>query len=99
MPDASWPDRWAQWNGEHEEWGYQDVRAYQTAFHKAEVSLTGERDGLRWFYDPLARLSPGELKAEAAAGNRWAKRLVESRGRAGLASLRESGIRFVDERR
>ncbi len=98
MPDASWPERWRQWNREHDAWVYLDVRAYQTAFHRAEVSLAGGPDGLRWFYDPLARLSPVELKTEAAAGNRWAKRLIDSRKQAWRDSLREHGIAYIEER-
>ena len=49
--DDSWEDRFRRWNTRHRTWRYPDRRRFITAFHKAERSLTGDRGGLRPFYD------------------------------------------------
>lgn len=86
--DASWSERRQAWNEAHPDWEFQDNRALTTAVHDAEKSLTGERHGLAWFYDPIARLSRDELISLADQGNAAAIRIRRRREDAGWASIK-----------
>lgn len=87
----SWNRKWRN----RPDWRYKDVRALVTALHRAEAELTGDRHGLAWFYDPLARLTAEELNQLADAGDRHAERLRDRRMAEGFASIRKAGIRVV----
>lgn len=47
----TWQERVETWNATHPGQEYADRRALLNAFQKAARSLTGEKDGLRWYYD------------------------------------------------
>lgn len=80
MPrDTTWRARWQawqqRWEGERPEWLFAGQRQLNTAFHKAELSLTGENGGLRPFYDPVewAASQPlGDFYALFKAGDKYA---------------------------
>jgi hypothetical protein len=76
-PGATWDERLDLWNDAHLQWRYPDRRPFQSAFRSAEESLTGERGGLEWFHDPIARLPFDELIA-AAKHDRAAKRRLRA---------------------
>lgn len=48
--EASWRERMAAWNERYPQWGYRDVRAFTSAFHRAEAQLSGARFGLLRLY-------------------------------------------------
>ena len=68
-------------------WAYPDVRAFERDFRRAERQLTGQRYGLEWFYDPLARLDLPDLYGARSAGERGADRLIKRR----RAEMQRSG--------
>jgi len=55
-PNTPWRDRLAGWNARcAEEWKYDDVRAFEREFRRAEQQLTGRKWGLAWFYEQAVR--------------------------------------------
>lgn len=91
-PDAEWSERFERWNRRHRKWRYASRDAFTTACHDAEKQLTGSRSGLRWYYDPSARLSVAEVGRRAAAGDAAAKRELQRRSAEGLESIRDARI-------
>ena len=65
-PGIEWDERLTLWNEAQPNWRYPDRRQFVSAFRSAEESLTGERRGLEWFYDPISRVPIDELRALAA---------------------------------
>ena len=55
-PDTPWRVRLERWNAQcTEDEAFTDVRAFERAFRRAELQLTGQKWGLAWFYDELVR--------------------------------------------
>jgi len=48
---VTWRDRFDSWNARHPDSTFSDVRAFTSAFRRAEKQLTGRKYGLAWFYD------------------------------------------------
>lgn len=57
--DATWRERFSEWQKRHPESRYTEVRAFYKDFSRAEESLTGRSHGLSWFYSADARLLDG----------------------------------------
>jgi len=83
-PDTPWRQLMTSWNAAHPQWKHRDVRAFRSAFSRAERQLTGEPYGLEWFYSSAARNE--ELRwrlfdEDELAGNntelRWAQRYLQ----------------------
>ena len=51
----TWRERLNGWNRQYPQWRFKDVRDFQGTFARAEQSLTGEKFGLEWFYNPVAQ--------------------------------------------
>ena len=49
--DASWRQRLDAWNNAYPDLAFKDVRAFLSAFRRAERDLTGSDYGLAWYYD------------------------------------------------
>jgi len=58
--DAAWRDRQSAWNEAFADrgWAFADVRAFERAFRRAEVQLTGTRNGLHELRDSTPRKLP-----------------------------------------
>lgn len=52
---ATWRERVERWKERYGTWAYRDQRAMHSDFGRAEMSLTGQKWGLAWFYDPGVR--------------------------------------------
>lgn len=59
--DTTWRARMQGWNEAHPNWEFSNDRAFNSAFHRAERQLTGEKFSLDWFHDSIARLEADEL--------------------------------------
>ena len=60
--------------------------------HDAGASLTGRRDVLAWFYDPLACISAEMLRDGGDGGNAKAKRLLGKCIEPSVESIRDARI-------
>ena len=49
----TWRERLPLWNERFPQWRFKDVRAFQSAFRRAEIQLTGNRGGLEVLYITL----------------------------------------------
>jgi len=99
-PGTSWRFHWLGWNNTRPaEWRYLNVRAFTSAFKKAEENLTGWKFGLAWFYDPLERMRLGNSDDRRAfselveQGDRRAKNL-EVRGKERQRKIRDMQDNF-----
>jgi len=99
-PNAEWSERFERWNkNQPRRWRYANRDAFTTACHDAEKQLTGSRSGLRWFYDPHARMAGPELARLGKAGDRDALREQTRRLEEGVESIERAGIRVVRYRK
>ncbi len=73
--EKTWRARWQAWNRTYPRWALPDVRQFERLFRRAELQLTGQRLGLEWYYDPLARMEFGELIQAHRTGVRGAQEM------------------------
>ncbi len=71
--EKTWRARWQAWNRTYPRWAVPDVRQFERRFRRAERQLTGQRLGLEWYYDPLARMELDDLIRASSAGVRGAR--------------------------
>lgn len=86
---TTWRERMKNWEERHPHRKYGDVRAFQGAFSRAALSLTGSRDGLDAFY---ASNDPDQVMQRLI-------RAVHDLGDVGLAEiekLRREGLSFAE---
>jgi len=90
---TTWRERLATWNTlVPAEWAYDDVRAFQKDFKRAETSIAGEPDGLGWFYDAAERELSGVMGQNDIAGlSPEAKRKLDRRLRQFVGGLSHLG--------
>ncbi|NTW28883.1 MAG: hypothetical protein HGA39_05905 [Coriobacteriia bacterium] len=60
----TWRKRLETWNMRYPDWAYLSPQAIASDFHKAEQSLTGQSDGLGWFYDEARQSVYGRTLGE-----------------------------------